>query len=409
MTNSDSKPVLVVLASTYPRWKNDHEPSFVHELSQRLCSRFHVIVLCPHAAGAKNHERLDGVEVRRFRYAPARLETLINGGGMATNVRHAKWKWLLVPLFLVAQFLMLLDVLWRRNVDVIHAHWVIPQGVIACVARSLVRSQSRLVITSHGADVFGLRGATFDWIRRQVLRRADATTVVSRALLLALSKQVRSNADIRVIPMGVDLKEKFTPDLSAARDPHLILFVGRLVEKKGVIHLIHAMPAVRQRVAQARLKIVGFGPDEPVLRAAVQRLGLGDSVEFAGPSTPEALPDIYREAGLFVAPFIEAGSGDQEGLGLVVIEALGCGCAVVVGNVCAVADTLGDYFREVTVNPRNESELSHRIIDVLLSKPTSQSALAAAVRLRFDWQAISDEYADLLLHAQKDDRVAQRH
>src|SRR5690606_9209651 len=64
-----SRPVLLVLASTYPRWPGDPEPGFVHELSRRLTDRFRVIALCPHAPGARTAERMDGVEVVRYRYA----------------------------------------------------------------------------------------------------------------------------------------------------------------------------------------------------------------------------------------------------------------------------------------------------------------------------------------------------
>ncbi|MBL2545111.1 glycosyltransferase family 4 protein, partial [Klebsiella pneumoniae] len=57
------RPRLLVLASTYPRWANDHELSFVHDLAKRLADRFEVVVLCPHAPGAASRELLDGVQI----------------------------------------------------------------------------------------------------------------------------------------------------------------------------------------------------------------------------------------------------------------------------------------------------------------------------------------------------------
>src|SRR5690606_6282774 len=90
-------PTLLVLTSTYPRWAGDPEPGFVHELAKRLTDRFRVIVLGPHAPGAKTAEVLDGVEVIRYRYAPERMETLVNDGGIITNLRRSRWKYLLVP------------------------------------------------------------------------------------------------------------------------------------------------------------------------------------------------------------------------------------------------------------------------------------------------------------------------
>ena len=78
------RPVLLVLASTYPRWADDHEPGFVHELARRLTDRFRVLALVPHSPGSSTRETLDGVEVIRYRYAPGRLETLVNDGGIVT-------------------------------------------------------------------------------------------------------------------------------------------------------------------------------------------------------------------------------------------------------------------------------------------------------------------------------------
>lgn len=56
-------PTVLVLASTFPRWKGDPEPGFVHELAKRLTTEFNIIVLCPHAPGAQLNEWMDGVEV----------------------------------------------------------------------------------------------------------------------------------------------------------------------------------------------------------------------------------------------------------------------------------------------------------------------------------------------------------
>lgn len=79
---------LLVLTSTYPRWPNDPEPGFVHELAKRLTGYFQVQVLAPQAFGARRQEILDGVDVVRFCYAPVWLQTLVNDGGIVTNLKR---------------------------------------------------------------------------------------------------------------------------------------------------------------------------------------------------------------------------------------------------------------------------------------------------------------------------------
>src|SRR5690606_19363195 len=125
------RPTLLVLASTYPRWEGDPEPGFVHELAKRLVEHFHVVVVGPHAPGALTQEVIDGVEIHRYRYAPVGLQTLVNNGGIVTNLRRSRWKLSLVPGFLLAQLWCAWRLVNTRKVDLIHAHWLIPQGLLA--------------------------------------------------------------------------------------------------------------------------------------------------------------------------------------------------------------------------------------------------------------------------------------
>ena len=99
-----NRPRLLVLASTYPRWQNETEPGFVHELSRRLTDQFDVRVIGPHAPSTLRRETMDDVEIRRFRYAPVPLETLVNDGGTVTNLKRQLIKWLLVPSFILREF-----------------------------------------------------------------------------------------------------------------------------------------------------------------------------------------------------------------------------------------------------------------------------------------------------------------
>jgi hypothetical protein len=94
---------LLVLASTYPRWAGDPEPAFVHELCKRLRTAFDVVALVPDAPGADASGPFEGVEVIRYRYAPRSWQTLVNNGGIMTNLRRNRWKLLLVPPLLLAR------------------------------------------------------------------------------------------------------------------------------------------------------------------------------------------------------------------------------------------------------------------------------------------------------------------
>lgn len=334
----------------------------------------------------------------RYRYAPEVLETLVGGGGITTNLRRSRWKLLLVPGFLLAQMWVAWRLLRRERIDVVHAHWLIPQGLIAAMLQCLPGGKVPLVVTSHGADLFALRGRLLAAMKRRVLRRSSAATVVSSAMsqpIVALGAELEQ---VRVMPMGVDLRSRFTHAEGAQRSRREILFVGRLVEKKGLRHLIAAMPLVLQRAPDAFLTIVGFGTEEAALRKQVVGAGLAHKVSFVGAVPQAELPSLYRRAAVFVAPFVRAESGDQEGLGLVVAEAAGCECPVVVGDVPAVHELLGEW-PELVVDPQDPVALAGKIVGMLDGGPEVvrvAQQLRQGILDRLDWQQVADGYARLL-------------
>jgi len=396
---ADRRPHLLVLASTYPRWDGDHEPGFVHELAKRLTGRFRVTVLGPHAPGALSCEEMDGVRVVRYRYAPERLETLVNDGGIVTNLRRAKWKLLLVPSFVLVQMWRAWRLLRRERIDVVHAHWLLPQGLIAGLLQSLSGRKVPFVVTSHGADLHALRGGLMEALKRFVLRRAAGATVVSSAMLEKLRSMGVATEHVAVLSMGVDVSDRFGVDETVVRSTDEVLFVGRLVDKKGVQHLIRALPAVLARRPAARLTIGGYGPEEPALRALVERSGLQSVVTFLGALPQGELPALYRRAAVFVAPFVQVESGDQEGLPVALMEAIACGCPVVAGDVAGLHDLLGEYASEVALDPRDEDALAERIVTVLSAPDAARERalhMGEHVRERFDWGVISRGYAEKL-------------
>lgn len=393
------RPVLLVLTSTYPRWQGDPEPAFVHELARRLTERFEVIVLGPHAPGAARREVFDGVDVVRYRYAPRRLQTLVNDGGIVTNLRRSPWKISLVPSFVLGMLWSAWRVMRLRDIDVVHAHWLVPQGVVAGLLRWLPGRNVPFVITSHGADLYALRGKLFALLKRFAVARAEAVTVVSAPMLQELSAMGCDLKKISVRSMGVDLQGRFVPDSTVRRSSSEVLFVGRLVEKKGLRYLINAMPEVIKRRPDVRLIIAGFGPDEESLRARAKELDLNDSIRFVGAVEQSQLPSLYRRAAVLVAPFVRARSGDEEGLGLVIVEALGCCCPVVAGDVGAMTEIFGQTSGDFVVDVTNPQLLAERVLEVI-SKPGFTKARVVKLRRelqdRFDWQRVAIGYAELL-------------
>lgn len=391
------KKTILVLASTYPRWKDDPEPQFVHELCKRLANEFHIIALVPGAQNSNSNEILDNVKIIRYRYAPKKLQSLVNNGGIVNNLKTHLWKWLLVPGFIIGQYLALRQILKTRKVDLIHAHWLIPQGVIA---RFLARKNNiPFIVTSHGGDLYGLQGRHLTQIKKCVAESTTAMTVVSSAMTTYLTEQNIHPKILKVIPMGIDFKNRFSVKSNIQRHSYEILFVGRLVPKKGLCFLLEAISLLTNKYPKLSLKIVGFGPEEKNLKLLVKQLKLEKYVHFPGALSQDQLPQFYQSATVFVAPFIRADNGDQEGLPVALMEAIGCACPIVAGQVAGLEDLFGDDLQQATVNPRNIESLASAIADVF-ANPKEAQERSERIRLRtisfIDWENVSQRYAKLI-------------
>jgi glycosyltransferase involved in cell wall biosynthesis len=393
-----------VLASTFPRWDGDTEPRFVESLSYELAGDFDVIVLAPHCRGAARQETFSrgdrSLDVRRFRYCLAPLETLAYDGGMLSRVRQNPLRLLLLPLFLLGQAFATLQLCRRENIDAIHAHWIIPQGFTMASLGLFWRRLPPVLVTSHGGDLYALRGRALEALKRWVLSRADAVTVVSRAMREYCEENQIGPRNILVQSMGVDLETTFTPGAGSTQRDGLV-FVGRLVEKKGVSYLIEAVALLADRYPDLTLTIVGEGPLGESLETLTAKRGVEDRVRFVGSVPNEKVPEYLRAANISVMPSVVASSGDQEGLGLVAVEALGCGCAVVAFDLPAVRDTIIDGQTGLMAEPGNAPDLADKIA-MLLDDEALRQRLAEAGRRhamgQFTWTAVGAGYTKIIMN-----------
>jgi len=389
------RPNLLVLTSTFPRWLGDREPPFVFELSLRLACHFNVHVLAPHAPDAKEIEDMEGIRVFRFKYFFEGGELLAYGGGILPNLKQHPWRFFLVPFFLFGELVALSRLLESGSYNVVHAHWLIPQGLIAVSARIISGLRCPILCTSHGGDMFALKGKLFRILKCFVLSRSNGLTVVSQTMREKVLRLGGHNVVTDVIPMGVDLKTSFVPPPDASfRIPGQLLFVGRLVEGKGLIHLIRAMPTILQAHPEARLLIAGSGSEEQKLKEEAQRHNLQGMVTFLGAIENSTLPELYQSSEIVVFPSV-----DQEGFGLVQVEALGCECGVVATDLPAIRDIIVDGKTGLIVPRRNESALAEKII-WLLNYPDTRAELGRAGRVfvldRYDWDIIAERYLRMI-------------
>lgn len=394
-------PTLLVLASTFPKSRADSTPAFVLDLSKHLQSWFQVTVLAPAVRCAPDRDEIEGVQVRRFHYVWPRFLERLADGAILENVRRSRWLYLLAPLLFL--FELIAAYKWARKTRpaVIHAHWFIPQGIVAVLVGRLLGIP--VVVTAHGGDITGLRGWPWSVVRKVVAARSRAITVVSSDLQRRLGGVASAGGrPPLVMPMGVDTKRFRADPRSRLPAEKTVLFVGRLAEKKGLEYLIKAFPEVLSRHRDACLQVVGDGPLRDDLERLASHLGLGDQVQFVGRQPSSDVPGWYSRCRVFLLPSVVARSGDMEGLPVVLLEAMAAGRPVVATSVGGIPEVVIHRRTGLLVEPESHTALARAINELLDSQAAAEKMGEVArrwVRRKFDWRQVGQRYANLLTQA----------
>ncbi|SCY41058.1 Glycosyltransferase involved in cell wall bisynthesis [Microbacterium sp. LKL04] len=342
------KPRVLVLTSTFPARAGDGTPAFVADLALGLGSDHDVRILAPAVPGGAPRERLsDSVDVFRYRFFPRRWEDLADGA-ILENVRSRRSRLVQVPFFLLGQAIAVRREVRRFRPDVVHAHWIIPQGVVA----RAVGGRVPMIVTTLGGDLYALGAKPLRAAKSWVLRNARAVTVMNQDMRDKAIELGSTPETTHVMPMGAHLQDDLSDVETVSGSGALrVLAVGRLVEKKGFDVLLRAL---RRSDLAYELVIVGDGPEMDSLRRAADGL----PVTFAGQLGRDSLMERYAAADVVAFPSRRAASGDQDGLPVALLEAMGSGRAVVVSDLPGLNEAVQDEASGLVVPAEDERALA---------------------------------------------------
>lgn len=392
MSSAERLPV-VFLAHAYPRFAGDPVGSFIHTLAVALRDEgIDVSVVAPAADGVPARDVLDGIPIRRFRYAPRRWETLAYTGTMSAQVAGS-WPGRIAMLgFLAAALVATARERRATGATILHAHWWFPAGLVARALRAVTRTP--YVITLHGSDLrLALGSAWGRRLFRAVARRASRITAVS-AWLARGAEEIAPGLDVPVAPMPVSVA--LFERASAPRDARRLLFVGKLSPQKGLDRLLRAMSLMHE---PCTLTVVGAGRvDDEAVRMRASALGLGDRIEWLPLLSQAELAEQYRRAAVHVIPALE------EGLGLTAVEAQLSETPVVAFASGGMPDLIMDGVTGVLVGAGDEPALASAL-DRALASDAQRVALGLAGRAaaleRFSPRAVASGYGALYREATK--------
>lgn len=371
----DRKHVLF-LTSSAPRSANDPTAPFILNMARDLQDLgWRVTILAPHAPGLERTEVLDGVTIARFKYMwPAKCQTLCYEGGVAANLRRNKLNALAIPFFAIAALAASLRYIIRDRPDIVHSHWVLPQGVIG---QLLARTGARHVTSVHGADIYGYRRQPWRFLKAWVLENCDhiiANSSSTRSEIEALCQR----REISTIPTGTTPFPAVPPKLQtdrsafASEDSKIILFVGRLIDAKGVQYLIDALPLILER-QPATLLIVGDGPARASLEKKAKSTRVERYVQFVGPVPHKKIYEYFSVADVFVGPSIAIPGEWTEAQGNTFVEALFARVPVVASRVGGIPDSIIHERTGLLVDERSPDQIARAVLRIFSDAPLADS------------------------------------
>ena len=411
---------ILCLTSNFPRWQGDSTTPFVLHLAQDLQQiGWQVTVLAPHAPGAKSREALDGVNVRRFRYLiPTGLETVCYQGGALINLRKDRFNYAKLPALVFFEWLQTTLWLRTRKFDLLHSHWLLPQGFVGALTAAPLGIPH--VCTVHGGDVFGLQESFLKKFKEFAIRHTDAVTVNSSATRQAVSHLCPNYSALHTIPMGVTPADGSPQCQVQAKEIRsrfrrgqgpLLLFVGRLVEEKGLADLLEALALLRDSHQDMTLVVVGEGQDRPFLEKQAHDCGLVGRVVFTGWLDADQIPGYLAAADIFVAPSRISPDGWVEAQGLTIIEAMMAGLPVIATRTGGIVDSVEHDVSGLLIPERSPAQLaaaiSRLVNDPALSKRLGQRAHYEAVA-KFSRKSSATQFSQLFETLLKDKKPLPR-
>ena len=396
-----------VLTHNYPRFPGDFSGTFIEALCEELAHQGHdVVVYAP--ADPAYRRPLDGrVRLQLYRYAwPARLQRLGYMRSMRSDLALRLDAYVLSPALLASGIAAVARGARHERLDILHAHWALPNGFIGAVVSRWLGIPLVVSIPGSDARVAG-QNALFRGMARFAFRQAELLTANSAELRDAVVALGADPHKFDLILYGVD-PNALRPDptgvaalrarLAIPDEATVFLAVGRMVPKKGFHVLIEALalPPLRARAVVAVL--VGEGDEKAQWQQMAARAGIADRLRWVGNVPKDEIGVYYNLADVLVMPSI---SQPADGLNVCVLDAMSCARPVVGSNVAGNPLAIVDGMTGL-ITPEQDAPALAQALAYLVDHPDQRAQMGMAGRARIErelgWPHLARRY---LAHFQR--------
>jgi len=382
---------VLMVVTAYPRYPGDVITPWLVELIQRLqMSGIRVSVFTSSYRGLGS-QVLDGVEVHRFRYFLKRYERLTHEETAVDRIKRSPFNILLALFYMLSGTLSIVRLVKKERFDIIHIHWPFPHMLFGVFAKAA--SQARLFTTFYGVEIRWLK-QTFPLLVRLFSRFINkANTITAISTHTARELDAVTSQHIEIVPFSAAIG----PRRGTVSDAQQIIFVGRLVERKGVAYLLRAFAQVKDKIPH-RLVIIGDGPERAGLQEQAQDLDLGDRVIFTGRISDQELYEQYNQCSFIVLPAVYDAKGDIEGLGVVLLEAMSYAKPAIASDAGGITDIVADGDNGLLVPPGHVPALAQAIEQLATNRALRKQMGRRAKQVvdeKFSWDKITHQLVSL--------------
>lgn len=399
---------ILVLTSSYPRFDGDGAAPFIRSICECLADRGHkVSVIAPYDVKVKSDVN-SKVQVHRFKYIfPSNLHIMGHGRSLVADITLTPLSYVLIIPFIIFSILKSMLVAYRFKPEIIHVHWVLPNGPVAWIVSKILGIPFGLSL--HGSDMYlSMKNGLFKKIASFVLKSAAFTTACSPKLMKD-ALELGADNNVVFLHWGADPKLfspsnkniEFWKKFNLDENDVLVMALGRMVYKKGFGNLIAIWPQILSKHPNAHLIIGGEGPlrkdfEELIIRYDIKNIQLPGNIPW------NEVPELLANSDIFILPSVIDDHGNIDGLPTVLLEAMGSGTAVVASSIGGVPMVIKDNENGLLTEPGNKNQLLIRI-NYLLNDPNERIRLAKNARKDvetiFNWETVAKEFEMLYIKA----------
>lgn len=382
------------IATAFARNEKDVITPWLTETLKRLNEEnIYCEVFTSSYLGLKN-QKIFNIPVYRFRYFFKKYERLTHEENVPDRLKKSFFYKILLIFYLFFGLLNLIILLRKKRYDIIHIHWPLPHFFFAYFSQFFAFKKPKLISSFYGVEFKFLKSKLTKNLIKFIIKKSDKITAISNYTANEIKKYYER--EIKIIPFSAAI-EILKDEKQEKSDKKIILFVGRLVKRKGVNYLILALKEVLKEI-EAKLIIVGDGGERKNLEKLTNELNLNNYVEFKGFVSDKELAYYYKNCDLFVLPAIVDEKGDTEGLGVVLLEAMVYKKPVIASAVGGILDIVKDYENGILVPEKEPKILAEKILEVLkdekLAKKLGENGYKL-VKENFSWERIINDIKTL--------------